>query len=136
MPSPKPNPLLPVVRVAPLGELNAYAVYEHELDTLARGSSGANLLNISYALIPFSGAFVIAIFGTEIPSNRVFTAFILVALVTGLAGLICLLLGIANYQSNKALVAEIKRRMPPPATPATAPLPATIPPPPVPPTSH
>src|SRR5215211_6275752 len=111
MPPPKPNPLQPVIRVAPLGELNAYAVYEHELDTLAKGAPGSNLLGISYALIPFSGAFVIAIFGTDIPSNRVFNAFVMTALVTGLAGIICLILGIANYQSNKALVAEIKRRM-------------------------
>jgi hypothetical protein len=33
---PKPNP----VRVAPLGELNAYTEYEHELDKLASGSPG------------------------------------------------------------------------------------------------
>jgi hypothetical protein len=52
---PKTNPLQPVVRVAPLGELNAYAVYEHELDTLAKGSPSSHLLGISYALIPFSG---------------------------------------------------------------------------------
>jgi len=118
---PKPNPLQPVVRVAPLGELSAYAVYEHELDTLAKGSAGSHLLSLAYALIPFSGAFVIAILGTDIPSDRVFNAFVLTALVTGLAGVICLVLGIANYRSNKALAAEIKRRMPPPATPAAPP---------------
>lgn len=115
---PKPNPLQPVVRVAPLGELNAYAVYEHELDRLTTGSPGSNLLGLSYALIPFSGAFVIAIFGTEIPSNRVFNVFVMTALVTGLAGVIFLVIGMAQYKSNKALVAEIERRMPPPATPA------------------
>jgi hypothetical protein len=118
---PKSHPLQPVVRVAPLGELNAYAVYEHELDTLARGSSGSHLLGLSYALLPFSGAFIIAIFGTEMPSPRVYSAFVLTALATGIAGLICLVLGIANYQSNKALVAAIKNRMPPPATPAAPP---------------
>jgi hypothetical protein len=122
MPSPKPNPFQPAVRVAPLGELNAYAVYEHELDQLAKGSAGAPLLNLAYALIPFSAAFVIAIAGTEIPSSRVYTAFVLVALVSGLAGAICLYLGIAGSQSNRQLVAEIKRRMPPPpASPATPP---------------
>ena len=100
--------------------LNAYAVYEYELDTLAKGSAGSNLLGLSYALIPFSGAFVIAIFGTDIPSNRVFNAFVLTALVTGLAGVICLILGRANYQSNQALVTQIKTRMPPPAMPVGA----------------
>ena len=119
MAAPKRHPLQPVVRVAPLGELNAYAVYEHELDTLAKGSPGSHILGISYALLPFSGAFLIAIFGTEIPSDRIYYVFVLTSLVTGLAGLICLILGIWNYQSNKALVEEIKRRMPPTATPAT-----------------
>lgn len=122
---PKPNPLQPVVRVAPLGELNAYAVYEHELDTLARGSPGSHLLGLSYALLPSSGAFVIAIFGTDIPSVRVFNVFVLTALVTGLAGAICLVLGVASHRSNTALVAEIKSRMPPAATPAAPTPPAS-----------
>ena len=41
----------PVVRRAPLGELNVYEVHEHELDQLAGGSPGPQLLNISYALL-------------------------------------------------------------------------------------
>lgn len=51
----------------PLEELNAYAIYEHELETLANGSAGSSLLSISYALLPFSGTLAIAIFGTEMP---------------------------------------------------------------------
>lgn len=118
MPPAKPHPLQPVVRIAPLGELNAYAVFEHELDTLAKGSAGAILLDISYSLLSFSGALVIAIFGTEIPSDRAYLAFVSTALITGLAGIICLIQGIVTYRSNKNLVAEIKSRMPPEATPA------------------
>ena len=111
----------PPVRVAPLGELNAYVVYEHELDILAHGSPGSNLLNISYALLPFAGAFVIALLGTDIPSDRVFAVFVLTALVSGVAGALCLVLGVISYRSNRVLVDEIKNRMPPPASPAPAP---------------
>lgn len=114
--APPPPPSGPVVRVAPLGELNAYTVYEHELDTLAAGSPGSNLLALSYALLPFAGALVIALIGTEIPSNRVYDAFVLGALVTGIAGGVCVVLGLAGYRSNKDLVAQIKGRMPPAAT--------------------
>jgi hypothetical protein len=32
------KPAGPVIRYAPLGELRVYAVYEHELETLAHGS--------------------------------------------------------------------------------------------------
>jgi hypothetical protein len=69
-------------------------------------------------LLPFSGAFVIALLGTEIPSDRVYNAFLFTALLTGLAGLICLILALRSYQSNTALVAQIKGRMPPAGTPA------------------
>ena len=98
--APKQNPLLPVVRVAPLGELNAYAVYEHELDILASGSPGSNFLGISYALIPFSSAFLIALFGTDIPSNRVFNAFVLTALVTGVG---VLFVSFLAYRTTRAI---------------------------------
>lgn len=110
----KPSPFLPVVRVAPFGPLDAYPVYEYELDLLASGAPGSQLLGIAYALIGFAGALVIAIFGTDIPSDRVYSVFVLAALVTGLVGGICLVLGQKGFQTNHVLVAEIKRRMPPP----------------------
>ena len=113
----KPNPFLPVVQVAPLGPLNAYPVYEYELDRLAAGSPGSQLLAIAYALIAFAGALAVAIFGTDIPSDRTYSVFVIGAMVTGLGGILCLFLGLKGYQSNKSLVAEIKLRMPPPSVP-------------------
>lgn len=115
---PKPNPFTPTVRVAPLGEVDASIVYEYELDRLAEGAGGSQLLNLAYALIPFSGAFVITLLSTDIASGRVFNVFVLRALVTGSAGVICLALGRASYRSNQALLATIKRRMPPSTSPA------------------
>ena len=39
--------ILPVVRVAPLGELKVYPITESELDELARGSASSLYLNFS-----------------------------------------------------------------------------------------
>ncbi len=126
---PKPSPLRPIIRIAPFGELDAYPVYTHELDQLAAGSPGSQLLGIAYALIGFAGALAIAIFGTDIPSNRAYDAFVMGAMVTGLGGVVCLALGVKGFQGDRALVAKIKSRMPPTADPIPAP-----PSPPVPPT--
>jgi len=73
----KPKPLLPIVRVAPLGLLNAYPVYEYELDLLVAGSPGSQLLGLSYALIGFAVALAIAIFGTDINSDRTYSVFVM-----------------------------------------------------------
>lgn len=114
---PKPSPQVPVIRVAPLGPLNAYPVYEYELDLLAAGSPGSRLLGVSYGLIGFAGALVIALFGTDIPSDRAYTVFVLAAMVTGFGGALCAFLGLKGFQSTKSLVTEIKLRMPPPSVP-------------------
>ena len=92
-------------------------MYEYELDLLAAGSPGSQLLGVSYALIAFAGATLIAVFGTDIPSDRTYAVFVMASMVTGLGGLLCLILGLKGYQSNKSLVAEIKSRMPPPSVP-------------------
>jgi hypothetical protein len=42
----KPD-LSPPLRIAPLGELNAYVVYEHDLDRLAQGSPALVMLNFA-----------------------------------------------------------------------------------------
>ena len=113
----KPNSLGPIVRVAPLGLLNAYPVYEYELDLLAAGSPGSQLLGVAYALLGFAGALLITIFTTHIPENRTCDVFVIGAAVSSLGGVLCLFLGLKGYQSNKSLVAEIKSRMPPPPVP-------------------
>lgn len=119
----KPRPLRPIIRIAPMGELDAYPVYTHELDMLAAGSPGSQLLGLSYALIGFAVALAIAIFGTDINSDRTYSVFVMGAMVTGLGGLVCLTLGLKGFQSNKSLVAEIKLRMPPPPVPMPPPTP-------------
>ena len=83
-------------------------------------------MGISYALIGFAVALAIAIFGTDIPSNRAYDAFVMGAMVSSLGGVVCLALGIKGFQGNRALVAKIKSRMPPTADPVPdSPMPPT-----------
>lgn len=122
MPPTKSNVLQTAIRIAPLGELNAYIVNEHELDLLAQGSPGSNFLNLAYALFSASISLTVAILGTDIPSNRVFNVFVIFAVLTGMFGVICLILWKQSYRSNKDLVEQIKNRMPPPIGTPAAPL--------------
>ncbi len=112
-PDPSRSPS-PVVRVAPLGELNAYTVYEHELDTLAKGSTGSILLNLSFALLPFAGALLITLMTTTIASDRLYLVFLCTCIICFIAGAICLLIGWLSHVSTVALAQEIKNRMPQP----------------------
>jgi len=102
-----------VIRVAPLGELKAYTVYEHELDTLARGAPGSTLLNFSYALIPVAITLLVTLLSTTV-SATVLILFVCAFLIFLLAGIICLVLGWQTGWSNQGLINSIKNRMPPP----------------------
>jgi hypothetical protein len=100
-----------------LWELKAYTVYEHELDTLARGSSGSLFLNFSLFLLPISITLFVALLTTKIEADRLFQGFVIVATVTAIAGIVLLMLWWREHRSSTALVTEIKNRLPPPAFP-------------------
>jgi hypothetical protein len=119
----------PVVRVAPLGELKVYTVYEHELETLSRGSTGSLFLNFALFLLPIAFTLVVTLSTTLIASDRLFEGFVIVATVTAIAGVVLLLLWWQEHRSSANLVKEIKDRMPPPpaisqAAPASVTAPA------------
>lgn len=122
------QPQLPIIRVAPLGELNAYTIYEHELETLAEGSPGGLFLNFALALLPTAvGVIVTLRSGTMTDLN--FMLFTSASIIFMIAGVICLALWRRTYKSVTTLVEEIKKRMPPQGiqtAPAT--LPASNPP--------
>ena len=119
----KNQPQLPVIRVAPLGELNAYTIYEHELETLAEGSPGGLFLNFALALLPTAvGVIVTLRSGTMTDLN--FMLFTSASIIFMIAGVICLALWRRTYKSVTTLVEEIKKRMPPQGiqtAPATSP---------------
>jgi hypothetical protein len=110
------RPPPPVVRVAPLAELRAFTVSEHELDALARGPAGSLFLNFALFLLPISVTIVVTLLTTTIASDRLFQGFFSVAVITAIAGIILLCLWWREHRSSRSLVADIKSRMPlPPA---------------------
>jgi hypothetical protein len=122
------QPQQPVVRVAPLGELNAYTVYEHELETLAQGSPAGLFLNFALALLPTAVGIIVTLRSSTM-TDLSFTLFSSASIIFIVAGVICLTLWWRMHRSVTSLVEEIKRRMPPPGIQATAATPSPASPP-------
>ena len=109
----------PPLRVAQLAELNAYVVYEHELDDLNKIDEGltqdppeAIYLNFALFLLPTSLSFLICLLTTTIRSNRVYELFVLVCLVTFVASLILFALWGRDHRSyQERRNALLKERM-------------------------
>jgi hypothetical protein len=95
-------------------------VTEEELETLGRGSPGSIFLNFELALLPLSGASLITLVTTEIPSTPALVFFICACLICFIVGLLCLVLAWRNHVSTGKVVRQIKERMPPPAPIAQA----------------
>ncbi len=109
-------PAPPVLRYAPLGELKIYPVYEHELDMLKQGSPVSLFLNFALFLLPIGLTLIFTLATTPIAADRLFQAYVLVAGLTIILGLLLLALWWRGYMGSKDLVDEIKKRMPPPAS--------------------
>ena len=102
----------PPLRVAQLGELNAYVVYEHELDNLnkldevlTQDPPEVLYLNFALFLLPISLSFLICLLTTVIRSNRIYELFVLICLVTFVASLILFALwgrDRRSYQKHRA----------------------------------
>jgi hypothetical protein len=102
--------LLPAIRVAPPRELNAYVVFEQQLDLLAQGSPSSLFLNFSLFFLGVAATS----FGTlvSIPgtSDRAYYTFLIVFLVTLIAGAVLLVLWQRTHTSASRLIEEINRR--------------------------
>src|SRR5436190_6393705 len=95
------QPFQPPMRLAPPSELNAYVVYEHQLDALSQGSPASLLLN--YSLFFFGVAATAAGTLVSLPadSNRAYYTFLIVLLLTAIAGAVRLGLWWALHRSAK-----------------------------------
>lgn len=105
---------LPVVRVAPLGELRAFTISEHELDRLSRGTVFSDLLTISYVLLSIAATILVTLLSTSLPQLN-FIIFICALLIFTISGGISFIIGWRLRENIQALVSEIKGRMPTPA---------------------
>lgn len=117
MPPKKVIPDPPPVRIAPLGEVRAYIVYEHELESLAQGGAATLWLNFALALIPTAVGIAVTMRSSQLTDTN-FVLFAGVALVFTLVGLICLTVWGFTHTSSRRQLRAIKGRMPPPVLPS------------------
>lgn len=99
------------VRVAPLGDLNAYMVHEHELDIIAAGSPATLAFNFAISLISIGVTFVLALTTTTIASDRMFYGYLIVCVNCLLVGFILFGYWFRTRTSVTAMVARIKKRL-------------------------
>ncbi len=100
-----------VVRVAPLGELRAYTISEHELEKLEQGAPFSDLLTIGLCLLSADVTLLATLLSTSL-SGQTFTLFFCALLIFGISGAICTFLGWRLRTSTQALVRQIRARMP------------------------
>jgi hypothetical protein len=111
---PSPKSLTPVFNIAPLGELNAYVVYEHELDQIAEGSPAGLALDVAIALLSSGAGFLLTLTTTTIALPWLFSVYLFVCVNFLLVGVILLGYWWRARTSVRALVVKIKSRKPPP----------------------
>ena len=102
-----------VVKLAQSGELKAYVVFEHQLDVLAQGSPASLLLNFALCFLGVA-ATALGTLVTALPNQDwTFYSFLIIFLITLIAGVVLLAVWYALHQSVTSLIVEIKAQMPP-----------------------
>lgn len=104
------------VRVAPLGELTAYTVHEHEPDIIAAGSPATLAFNFAVALISIGVSFIITLTTTTISSDRLFYGYLIVCINCLMLGIMMFVYWLKTRSSVNITVSRIKSRLivPPP----------------------
>lgn len=103
--------LLPTIRRARLQRLTIYEVEESELAILERGSLDTTFLNLAVALLSMSVSLSVALLTAEFPSDRVWTAFLVITVVGYVAGVIMLLVWWRSRVSVAACAKNIRQRL-------------------------
>lgn len=119
------------IRVAQLGDLNAYIISEHELDSLAKldellikDPPDSVFLNFALFLFPISLSFFTALLTTTIYANRTYELYVIITLLTLLSSLIMFSLWLRDRRSYHKVrlellasraqeIQKIRNRMPP-----------------------
>ena len=103
----------PIVRLAAPGELRAYVVYEHQLDTLKQGQPAGLMLNFALFLLGVAATGFGTVVALPAGQNKAYNTFLIITLVTTIAGAVLFVLWLVLRRSLVDLVAEIKAQMPP-----------------------
>jgi hypothetical protein len=111
---PPGSSLLPAIRVAPLGVLRVYPIYEEELNQFAQGSPVQLCLNFALALLASGLSFLANLLATDIASIKTFNVFVILTALFLLVGTVLLTVWWKLHRSTKNLAQRIRDRMPPP----------------------
>lgn len=101
-----------VVKLAP-PTINAYIVFEHELDLLEQGAPASLPLNFALFFLGVSATCFGTILTAGPSQDRVYYTFLIVFLVTLIAGLVLLALWFSTHRSTRRLILKIKSQIPP-----------------------
>jgi hypothetical protein len=101
-----------VVKLAPADELKAYVVFEHQLDLLAQGSPASLMLNFALFFLGVAATSLGTLATAPPAQDRTFYAFLIICLITFIAGIVLSALWYSMYKSVTSLVVEIKAQMP------------------------
>ncbi len=101
------------IKLAQPGEIRAYIVYEHQLDLLEQGTPASLLLNFALFFLGVSLTSLGTIVTASPTQERVYNTFLILFLVTLIAGAVLLSLWYVMQRPVNRLVLEIKAQMPP-----------------------
>src|SRR4051794_22672222 len=94
--------LSPPVRVAPLGELRVWTVYEHELDRLAEASPASIMLNFAPFFLGAALSLLMTLLTTTLV-DRTYYTFLILCVIGLIAGVVLLVLWWRMYESTREL---------------------------------
>ena len=101
------------VRLAQPGELKAHVVFEHVLDLLAQGSPVSLVLNFALYFLGVAATALGTLVTAPPGQDRIFYSFLIVFVITLIAGIVLLAVWYAMHQSVTSLIVEIRAQMPP-----------------------
>ncbi len=100
------------VKKGRVDSLTVYEVTDYELDQLEKGSPASLFLNFSILFLTTGVAFFIALLTTSTESIKVFIIFIVVTVISFIAGVVLFILWYRDRKSIKGLITKIKDRCP------------------------
>lgn len=109
-----PDRPAPIVRYAPVPELKVYELSEAELERLASGSPGQLQLNFALALLPAALTMLVTLQTVEIADGRIYYGYWIAFWAFLVQGVMALVRWRLTAGSARALVQEIRSRMPSP----------------------
>lgn len=95
---------------ARLDSITVYDVMEEELEIIEAGSPSSLYLNFAIALLSICASLIPTLMLTKIEDTRVFLSFFAVCIVTGIIGVILLIMWYRSNKNVKTIFSKIRSR--------------------------